>query len=81
VTFAPLILGGECGNISIPLGQSRIDNTGALQEQSAFTFDEPSCGRYSGVASGGFFGRSLQMSVSATSTTCLNFNLTITLTR
>ena len=106
VTFANLVLGGECDNTSIALSTDAIDNTGALQGQNSGTFDEPSCGRYTftpgqgertrppgapitghaiprGTAegSGGFFGRDLRLSMSATSTTCLNMNLTITLTR
>ncbi len=81
VNFSPMILGGACDNLSLPLGQTTIDTTGALPGQGAMTFDEPSCGRYSAVASGGFFGRSLQMSMTATSSTCVNFNLTINVTR
>ena len=106
VNIAPLVLGGECGNLSLPVGQETIDNTGNIQGENSGTFDEPSCGRYTftprqgertrppgapitghaiprGTAegSGGFFGRDLRLSMSATSTTCLNMNLTITLTR
>ena len=81
VNVAPLLLGGQCGNLSIPIGQQTIDNTGAFQGQSTGTFDEPSCGRYSASASGGFFGRDLRISMIATSATCLNLNATINLTR
>jgi hypothetical protein len=81
VTIAPLVLGGECDNISIPLEQVTIDNTGAIQGQNSGTFDEPSCGRYTYTGSGGFFGRELRLSLNATSSTCPNFNLTMTLSR
>jgi len=81
VSLAPLVLGGACENVSIPLGQLTIDNTGAIQGQNSGTFDEPTCGRYTYVGSGGFFGRTLQLSVNATSSTCLNINMTITLSR
>ncbi len=81
VNIAPLVLGGECENISLPLGQATIDNTGAIQGLGSGTYDEPTCGRYTYAASGGFFGRNLQLSVNATSSTCLNINMTINLSR
>jgi hypothetical protein len=81
VNIAPLVLGGECGNVSVPIGQQTIDNTGNIQGQNSGTFDDPSCGRYTYTGSGGFFGRDLRLSMNATSTTCYNMNLTITLTR
>ena len=82
VSIAPLVLGGDCDGISVPLGQVRIDTTGALDGGSASgTYNEPSCGVYSYTASGGFFGRELRISMTATSSTCLNFNFSTVLTR
>jgi len=76
VSIAPLILAGPCGNLSVPLGQTTIDATGAFMENPNGTVDDPSCGTYSYAASGGFFGRSMQMSINATSRTCSTFNMT-----
>jgi hypothetical protein len=82
VNVAPLILGGQCGNQSVPLGQVTIDNTGAIEGGGATgTYNEPSCGTYSYSGSGGFFGREFRISLSATSATCYNFNFTAVLTR
>jgi hypothetical protein len=78
VNFTPLMLGGEC-DTSFPLEEATIDNTGAIQGESG-TEDEE-CGRYTWVGSGGFSGRNLQLSVTASSTTCPDFNLTINLAR
>jgi hypothetical protein len=78
VNVAPLVLGGQCNNISVPFGQATLDSTGALNlGPTSGTYTDPSCGTYSYNGSGGFFGRTLQLSVSATSRTCLNFNLTV----
>lgn len=79
VNVAPLVLGGQCGNMSIPVGQLAIDATGAFQGNSAGTYSDPSCGTYNYSASGGFFGRTMRMSISATSRTCYNFNMTMNL--
>jgi hypothetical protein len=81
VNIAPLILGAACGGMSMPLGQVTIDSTGAIAGPNTGTYNEPSCGVYDVTASGGFFGRELRMSVNATSRTCYNFNMTITLSR
>jgi hypothetical protein len=76
------VLAGDCGNVSIPLGQATIDQTGAINGGSATgTNTDPSCGTYNYTASGGFFGKEFRLSMSATSSTCLNFNFTMTLTR
>jgi hypothetical protein len=81
VSIAPLILRGQCGTLSIPLGSTSIDATGNIGSDTG-TFTEPSCGgRYNYSASGGFFGKDLRLSMSATSSTCYNFNFTATLTR
>lgn len=81
VTIAPIVLGGVCGVLSIPVGQAVIDTTGAITGSNTGTFFEPTCGGYSYTASGGFFGRELRLSMSATSATCLNFNFTAVLSR
>jgi hypothetical protein len=78
ISVAPLQLGGDCGGMSIPLGQTTIDATGNIGQTSG-THTE-SCGTYQVVASGGFFGRDLRFSLLATSTTCWNMNMTINLT-
>jgi len=81
VNIAPIILAGQCGT-SIPLGQGTINATGALDGGSdSGTYNEPSCGTYNYTASGGFFGRELRISMSATSSTCVNFNFTMVLSR
>ena len=79
ISIAPIVLAGACGNMSIPFGQTSIDPTGALG-QATTTYTD-SCGVYTVTASGGFFGRDLRISMSATSRTCYNINMTITLTR
>ena len=82
VNIAPIVLGGTCGNLSLPIGQGTIDATGALQGPNTGVFAEPTCGgNYSYTASGGFFGRELRISLAATSAICLNFNFTAVLTR
>ena len=81
ISMAPLVLGGACGNFSIPVGAGSIDTNGALQGSTSGTYNEPSCGTYNWTGSGGFFGRDLRMSINATSLTCYNFNMTMNLTR
>ena len=81
VSVAPIILGGQCGNLSVPIGQASIDNTGALIGSTTGTFNDPSCGTYNYGGSGGFFGREFRLSMSATSATCYNFNFTMVLSR
>jgi hypothetical protein len=83
VNVAPIVLTGQCGNLSVPLGQVTIDNTGALDGSgSSGTFFEPSCGgNYNYTGSGGFFGREFRLSMTATSAVCFNFNFTAVLTR
>ena len=80
VNFAPLVLGGQCANQSIPMGQVSIDATGAILGRSSATQREE-CGLYNISGSGGFFGRELRISINATSTTCWNMNMTINLSR
>ena len=82
VNIAPIILGGECGNLSLPVGQAQIDSTGAIVSGgNSDSFTDPSCGVYNVTGSGGFFNRELRMSVNATSATCWNLNMTISLFR
>lgn len=80
LSIAPFVLTGACGTLSVPIGAVKIDSNGSLEGGSG-NYTDPSCGVYNYVASGGFFGRELRMSVVATSSTCFNFNMTITLTR
>lgn len=82
VNIAPIVLAGQCGGISIPIGQTTIDSTGAVDGGSGSgTYNEPSCGVYSYSFSGGFFGREFRASANYTSRTCYNFNFTMTLSR
>lgn len=82
INAAPLVLRGDCDLLSIPLGQTTIDETGAIESGSATgSYNEPSCGVYNFTISGGFFGRELRISMVATSATCYNFNFTATLSR
>ena len=60
VNFAPLVLGGQCANQSVPMGQVSIDATGAILGQSSGT-QRDACGLYNISASGGFFGRELRI--------------------
>ena len=80
VSLAPLVLSGQCGSVSVPLGQLTIDATGSFLSQSG-SLNEPSCGVYNYVASGGFFGREFRLSMNATSQTCARFNFSTVLTR
>jgi len=82
VNIAPILLGGQCvGTLSsIPMGPDTIDINGALPSETG-NFNEPSCGRYNYSASGGFFGREFRFSMTATSSTCWNFNFTGTMFR
>ena len=82
VNIAPLVLRGDCGSLSVPMGAQTIDTTGSLGAASNFTYDDPSCGgRYTASASGGFFGRELRIAINAVSSVCYNLNMTINLTR
>lgn len=82
VSIAPIVTSGQCAGMSIPFGQTTIDNTGAIEGGSSTgSYTDPSCGTYSYSASGGFFGRELRVSLSATSRTCWNLNATISLSR
>ena len=79
VSIAPLVLGGVCGGMSIPFGSVNIDATGSLG--NATTTHRDTCGVYNLTGSGGFFGRDLRLSITGTSTTCWNFNMTTNLSR
>lgn len=80
VSLAPIVLNGQCQGVSIPVGQTTIDNTGAMQSENG-SYTEPSCGVYAYSASGGFFGREFRFSLNATSSTCYNMNITGVLSR
>src|SRR5687767_3326204 len=77
INVAPLQLRGECGTMSLPFGPATIDATGSLG-QATGTYSD-SCGLYNWVASGGFFGRDIRLSIVYTSRTCYNMNITINL--
>ena len=79
VSLAPLVLAGQCGGVSVALGQVAIDATGSFSNQSG-SLSEP-CGVYDFIGSGGFFGRELRISMSTSSRTCPAFNLTAILNR
>jgi hypothetical protein len=79
ISIAPLVLSGSCGNMSLPMGQRTIDATGGFGQTTA-TYND-TCGTYNLVGSGGFFDREMRLSVNATSSTCYNFNLTVSLSR
>lgn len=82
VSISPLILsGGSCSGLSIPVGDSTITTTGSLGSEQGTYFDSSCGGSYSYTISGGFFGRDFQFSMSASSSRCLNMNITGTLTR
>ena len=80
ISVAPIVLRGACEGISLPLGSVTIDTNGALTNESG-TFTDPDCGTYQYVGTGGFFGRTMQVSLDASSATCLDINMTLTLTR
>jgi hypothetical protein len=81
VTIAPILAGGDCGGISLPVGQVTIDNTGNIGNDSGSFFDSSCGGTYNYTGSGGFFGRQMTLSINATSSRCYNMNMTINLTR
>lgn len=81
LTIAPFILNGVCGGASVPAGPAVIDSSGALIAASSGSYNDPDCGTYNYTFSGGFFDRELRMSMNATSQTCYNFNLTISVFR
>src|SRR5215510_6090326 len=80
INIAPIVLGGQCGNLSLPVGQTTIDATGSLVQESGTTTD-PSCGVYNYTISGGFFGKELRISTMLRSSGCPNMSMTISLTR
>lgn len=80
LSIAPMILTGVCGTISIPIGDTTIDANGSIGQGSG-SFSEPSCGIYSFVGSGGFFGREFRLSAIYTSQTCPPFTITGVLLR
>jgi hypothetical protein len=80
VNFSPMVLSGQCQGVSLPLGQTTIDATGAFANESG-SYRDPSCGTYTYTASGGFFGREIRWSGIYISSTCYNMNITFNLTR
>ena len=81
VSIAAIVLTGECGSISIPVGQVTIDATGAIDGRASGSFNEPGCGTYDYVGTGGFIDREFRISMSATSSSCYPFNFTGVLSR
>ena len=83
VSIAPILLGGGCAGIidSLPVGTVTITQNGSFEEDESESFTDPSCGVYTGTGSGGFFGRELRFSLTATSSTCYNFTVTAVLSR
>jgi hypothetical protein len=83
VNIAPLVLSGSCGNLSIPVGQGTIDATGAIDSGSASgTQTDATCGTYNYTVSGGFFGRDMRLSATASfpsTSTCYSFSMTTNL--
>ncbi len=80
ITLTPFIAGGACDGMSVPVGFRSIDSNGAVPDETG-SFNEPTCGIYNYFASGSFSGRELLFSVTATSTTCWNMNITGVLSR
>lgn len=80
LSIAPLAVSGACGNTSVPMGNVDIDSNGSIGNDTG-TINEPSCGVYSYSASGGFFGRQFQFAMTASSSTCVVFSMSGTLTR
>ena len=81
VTFSPMQLSGQCQGMSVPLGQTTIDATGALPGESGSYHDSSCGGVYNYTASGGFFGRELRWSAIYISSVCYNMNVSINLSR
>ena len=82
VNVPGIVLRGDCGEVSIPFGQATIDQTGAIDGGGGTgTYTDDSCGTYNYTASGGFSGKEFRLSMSATSSTCYDFNFSMTLTR
>lgn len=82
VNIAPLQMTGQCGTLSLPVGQVTIDGTGAILGQTSGSYFDASCGgTYNYTGSGGFFGRDLRVSLVYISSVCYNMNITINLSR
>src|SRR5262245_41024683 len=79
VNIGAVVLGGACNNQSMPFGPVTIDNTGSFPSMS--TTLNQTCGVYTATFSGGFSARELRLSVTASSTTCPSFGMTMTLSR
>jgi hypothetical protein len=80
IDIAPLqVRCPEVEPLSLPFGEATIGATGSLgSESGSFSME---CGVYNYSGSGGFSGRELRLSLAYVSSTCLNMNITITLTR
>jgi hypothetical protein len=80
INIAPLqVRCPDVGPLSLPIGEATINSTGSLGSESGSLSQE--CGLYNYTGSGGFFSRDLRLSLTYTSSTCYNMNITINLTR
>ncbi|MGE0702618.1 MAG: hypothetical protein AB7P22_01640 [Vicinamibacterales bacterium] len=81
VNMTPIVLGGLCDGINIPIGTVIIDDTGDIPASVSGTTNNPDCGTYNYTVTGGFDGTELQLSATLTSTTCDDATLTVVLIR
>lgn len=81
VNVAPVVLGGVCGGLQVPVGQAVITSQGNIPATVSGTFSNPACGTYTYTVTGGFDGTTLNLAATLTSPTCQDANLALTLTR
>lgn len=81
VNITPIVLGGLCSGITVPIGTVVIDDTGDIPATVSGTTDHPDCGTYNYTVTGGFDGTDLELSAALNSTTCDDAILTLVLTR
>ena len=82
VNLGNIVGGGQCSGSGFPAREVTIDTNGTIIGGTTGTFFDADCGgTYSYTLSGSFAGRDLRLSVSATSTTCWNYNFNAVLTR
>ncbi len=81
VNITPIVFGGLCAGINIPLGTVIIDDTGDIPASVSGTTNNPNCGTYNYTVTGGFDGTELELSATLTSTTCDDATLTVVLIR
>jgi len=81
VNITPIVLGGLCNGINIPIGTVIIDDTGDIPATVSGSTTNPDCGTYNYTVIGGFDGTDLELSATFNSTTCDDAILTLVLTR